>query len=104
CKGARPWPEARRAATALMMPRIQQARTPAARLPGTRAYAPVWGLNAGTMERWPPRPVELHPGPVNRGVELSSEVMDGEGSLVMDQVDSGVAVRMATLALCLGAA
>ena len=45
----------------------------------------------------------LHPGPVNRGVELSPEVLDSDRSLVMDQVDSGVAVRMAALALCLRA-
>jgi aspartate carbamoyltransferase catalytic subunit len=87
-----------------MMLRIQQERIAEARIPGTRDYARVWGLNARTLELLPPRAVVLHPGPVNRGVELSSEVMDGERSLVMDQVDSGVAVRMATLALCLGAA
>jgi len=56
-----------------------------------------------TLELLPPGSVVLHPGPVNRGVELSPEVLDSDRSLVMDQVDSGVAVRMAALALCLRA-
>jgi aspartate carbamoyltransferase catalytic subunit len=104
CEVARTLPEALRDADAVMMLRIQQERIADARIPGTRDYARVWGLNARTLELLPARAVVLHPGPVNRGVELSSEVMDGERSLVMDQVDSGVAVRMATLALCLGVA
>jgi aspartate carbamoyltransferase catalytic subunit len=101
CEVVRTLPEALRDADAVMMLRIQQERIADARIPGTRDYARVWGLNARTLELLPARAVVLHPGPVNRGVELSSEVMDGERSLVMDQVDSGVAVRMAALALCL---
>jgi aspartate carbamoyltransferase catalytic subunit len=104
CEVARTLPEALRDADAVMMLRIQQERIADARVPGTRDYARVWGLDARTLELLPARAVVLHPGPVNRGVELSSEVMDGERSLVMDQVDSGVAVRMAALALCLGVA
>jgi aspartate carbamoyltransferase catalytic subunit len=104
CTVAKTLPDALRDADAVMMLRIQQERIADARIPGTRDYARVWGLNARTLELLPERAVVLHPGPVNRGVELSSEVMDGERSLVMDQVDSGVAVRMATLALCLGVA
>ena len=45
----------------------------------------------------------LHPGPINRGVEMASDVADGDRSLILDQVDNGVAVRMAALALCLRA-
>jgi aspartate carbamoyltransferase catalytic subunit len=104
CTVAKTLPDALRDADAVMMLRIQQERIADARIPGTRDYARVWGLNAQTLELLPPRAVVLHPGPVNRGVELSSEVMDGERSLVMDQVDSGVAVRMAALALCQGVA
>jgi aspartate carbamoyltransferase catalytic subunit len=89
-------------ADAVMALRIQNERFVDARLPGARDYARTWGLNAKTLQLLPEGALVLHPGPVNRGVELSSDVMDGPRSLVMDQVDSGVAVRMAALALCLG--
>jgi aspartate carbamoyltransferase catalytic subunit len=89
-------------ADAVMALRIQSERFVDARLPGARDYARTWGLNAKTLQLLPEGALVLHPGPVNRGVELSSDVMDGPRSLVMDQVDSGVAVRMAALALCLG--
>ena len=89
-------------ADAVMALRIQNERFIDARLPGARDYARTWGLNAKTLQLLPPGALVLHPGPVNRGVELSSDVMDGPRSLIMDQVDSGVAVRMAALALCLG--
>jgi aspartate carbamoyltransferase catalytic subunit len=91
-------------ADAVMALRIQNERIADARLPGARDYARIWGLNERTLQLLPEGALVLHPGPVNRGVELSSDVMDGPRSLVMDQVDSGVAVRMAALALCLGAA
>jgi aspartate carbamoyltransferase catalytic subunit len=90
-------------ADAVMALRIQNERIADARLPGARDYARTWGLNERTLKLLPEGALVLHPGPVNRGVELSSDVMDGPRSLVMDQVDSGVAVRMAALALCLGA-
>src|SRR5438874_2296336 len=90
-------------ADAVMALRIQNERIADARLPGARDYARTWGLNARTLEMLPKEALVLHPGPVNRGVELSSDVLDSPRSLVMDQVDSGVAVRMATLALCLRA-
>jgi aspartate carbamoyltransferase catalytic subunit len=89
-------------ADAVMALRIQNERIADARLPGARDYARTWGLNERTLQLLPEGAVVLHPGPVNRGVELSSDVLDGPRSLVMDQVDSGVAVRMAALALCLG--
>jgi aspartate carbamoyltransferase catalytic subunit len=89
-------------ADAVMALRIQNERFIDARLPGARDYARTWGLNAKTLQLLPPGALVLHPGPVNRGVELSSDVMDGPRSLIMDQVDSGVAVRMAALTLCLG--
>jgi aspartate carbamoyltransferase catalytic subunit len=90
-------------ADAVMALRIQNERIADARLPGARDYARTWGLNERTLQLLPEGALVLHPGPVNRGVELSSDVLDGPRSLVMDQVDSGVAVRMAALALCLGA-
>jgi len=90
-------------ADAVMALRIQQERILDARIPGTRDYARTWGINASSLALMPKDAVVLHPGPVNRGVELSSDVLEGPRSLVMDQVDSGVAVRMAVLALCLRA-
>ena len=90
-------------ADAVMALRIQQERISDARIPGTRDYARTWGINANSLALMPKDAVVLHPGPVNRGVELSSDVLEGPRSLVMDQVDSGVAVRMAVLALCLRA-
>ena len=87
---------------AVMCLRIQQERIGDARLPSTRDYARRWGFGQKQLDSLPKHAVVLHPGPVNRGVEITSEVLDGPRCLVMDQVDSGVAVRMAALALCLG--
>ena len=95
--------EALDGAHAVMALRIQQERINDARIPGTRDYARTWGLNARTIELLPQGAVILHPGPVNRGVELSNDVLESPRSLVMDQVESGVAVRMAVLSLCLRA-
>ena len=95
--------EALTGADAVMALRIQNERIADARLPGARDYARTWGLNARTLEMLPKDALVLHPGPVNRGVELTNEVLESPRSLVMDQVDSGVAVRMAVLALCLRA-
>ena len=95
--------EALAGAHAVMALRIQQERISDARIPGTRDYARTWGLNARTIELLPQGSVILHPGPVNRGVELSNDVLESPRSLVMDQVESGVAVRMAVLSACLEA-
>ncbi len=91
-------------ADAVMCLRIQQERIGDARLPSTRDYARRWGFTQAHLDSLAKHAVVMHPGPVNRGVEIVSEVLDGPRSLVMDQVDSGVAVRMAALALCLGRA
>src|SRR2546425_734312 len=103
CTVARSLREALTGADAVMALRIQNERIADARLPGPRDYARTWGLNARRLEMLPKEALVLHPGPVNRGVEMSSDVLDSPRSLVMDQVDSGVAVRMAVLALCLRA-
>ena len=90
-------------ADAVMALRIQNERIADARLPGSRDYARTWGLNQRTLEALPKDALVMHPGPVNRGVEMTNEVLESSRSVVMDQVDSGVAVRMAALALCLRA-
>ncbi len=85
------------------MLRIQHERIGDPLIPGTREYSRLWGLNAKKAEDWlKPSCVILHPGPINRGVELSPEVADGRRSVILDQVQNGVAVRMAILYLLAG--
>ncbi len=103
CTVAHSLKDALAGADAVMALRIQLERLQDARLPSTRDYARAWGLTARALAWLPQHAVVLHPGPINRGVEIASDVADGERSLILDQVDSGVAVRMAALALCLRA-
>ncbi|ACL65668.1 aspartate carbamoyltransferase [Anaeromyxobacter dehalogenans 2CP-1] len=92
-------------ADAVIMLRIQHERIGDPLIPGTREYSKVWGLNAKKAADWlKPSCVILHPGPINRGVELSPEVADGPRSVILDQVQNGVAVRMAILYLLAGGA
>jgi aspartate carbamoyltransferase catalytic subunit len=88
---------------AVMMLRIQHERFGDPLIPGTREYSKYWGLNQTKAADWLlPGCVILHPGPINRGVELSPEVADGPRSVILDQVQNGVAVRMAVLYLLVG--
>jgi len=90
---------------AVIMLRIQHERIGDPLIPNTREYSKYWGLNARKAAEWlKPETVILHPGPINRGVELSSDVADGPHSLILDQVQNGVAVRMAILYLLAGGA
>jgi aspartate carbamoyltransferase catalytic subunit len=90
-------------ADAVVMLRIQHERMSDPLIPGTREYSKLWGLNAKKAAEWlTPSCVILHPGPINRGVELSPEVADGPRSVILDQVQNGVAVRMAILYLLAG--
>ena len=92
-------------AHAVVMLRIQHERIGDPLIPNTREYSKYWGLNARKAREWlRPDAVILHPGPINRGVELSSDVADGPQSLILDQVQNGVAVRMAILYLLAGGA
>ncbi len=72
-------------------------------LSSVREYAELYGLSARRTGRLKPNAIILHPGPINRGVEMTASVADGERSVVLKQVHHGVAVRMAVLELCLGA-
>ena len=95
--------EAVRGADAVIMLRIQHERIGDPLIPNTREYSKYWGLNVRKTAEWlKPEAVILHPGPINRGVELSSDVADGPHSLILDQVQNGVAVRMAVLYLLAG--
>ena len=81
----------------VMMLRIQKERMPAGLIPDDAAYHRAWGLTPARLAKAKPDCIVMHPGPVNRGVELASEVMDGPRSVILQQVANGVAVRMAVL-------
>ena len=70
--------------------------------PSVREYSRLWGMNETRLARMKPDAIVMHPGPMNRGVEISSAVADSARSLVLDQVNAGVAVRMAAMYLLLG--
>jgi aspartate carbamoyltransferase catalytic subunit len=90
-------------ADVIMMLRIQLERGAGSLFPSLREYAIRFGLNAARMQLAKPGALVMHPGPINRGVEISSEVADGPYSVILDQVEAGVAVRMALLyLLCSG--
>ncbi len=84
-------------ADAVMMLRVQLERMADAYLPSAREFSKHWGLTAARSARLRDRALVLHPGPINRGVELASEVADGPRSVILEQVENGVAVRMAIL-------
>jgi len=88
-------------ADAVMMLRMQLERQGSSYFPSTREYFKRYGLTAPRLARAHPDAVVLHPGPMNRGVEISSEVADSPRSLILEQVSNGVAVRMAVLYLLL---
>jgi aspartate carbamoyltransferase catalytic subunit len=90
-------------ADVIMMLRIQRERQGASLYPTDREYAEVFGLTAKVLARAKKDAIVMHPGPVNRGVEISPEVADSQRSLILDQVENGVAVRMAVLYLLCGA-
>lgn len=90
-------------ADVIMMLRIQSERQKGGNIPSLREYSSLFGLNAERLRKYArPDVLVMHPGPINRGIELSPEVADGPWSVVLDQVTSGVAVRMAVLYLMLG--
>ncbi|MEE8575222.1 MAG: aspartate carbamoyltransferase, partial [Thermodesulfobacteriota bacterium] len=91
-------------ADVIMMLRIQLERQREPLFPTVREYSRLYGLTAERLSAAKKDVIILHPGPINRGVEISPEVADGPYSLVLDQVTNGVAVRMALFYLLLGGA
>lgn len=87
----------------VMLLRLQKERQQEHFLPSIREYAARFGVNQRRLENAKPGLIIMHPGPTNRGVELSAEVADGEQSVILHQVTNGVAVRMAVLYLLSGA-
>ena len=94
--------EAVRDKDVVMMLRIQLERQSRVLFPSLREYATHFGLNRERMKRAKPDAIIMHPGPMNRGVEIASEVADGPYSVILEQVANGVAVRMALLYLLIG--
>jgi aspartate carbamoyltransferase catalytic subunit len=91
-------------ADVVMILRIQRERQNDAFFPSMREYAVHYGVHPEHLELAAPDAIVMHPGPMNRGIELSSEIADGARSLILDQVTNGVAVRMAVLYLLAGGA
>jgi len=89
-------------ADVIMMLRIQQERMHGHFIPSTREYFTLFGLTPARVARAKPDVIIMHPGPMNRGVEIDSDVADGPYSVILEQVTNGVAVRMAVLYLLAG--
>jgi aspartate carbamoyltransferase catalytic subunit len=87
---------------AVMMLRVQQERMSDAYFPTTREYSRNFGLNSQRLKTMQKHALVLHPGPMNRGMEITAEVADSANSVVIEQVANGVSVRMAVLYLLLG--
>jgi aspartate carbamoyltransferase catalytic subunit len=87
-------------ADVVMVLRIQRERLGAALLPSLREYARYFGLNERRMALAHPKAIVMHPGPMNRGVEIHEDLADGSRSVILDQVEAGVAVRMSVLYHC----
>ncbi|MEW5982109.1 MAG: aspartate carbamoyltransferase catalytic subunit [Acidobacteriota bacterium] len=94
--------EAVQDADVVMMLRIQLERMQGGFFPSLREYFNVFGMTRARLARARPDAIIMHPGPMNRGVEIASDVADGPGSVILEQVANGVAVRMAVLYLLAG--
>ncbi|MEE8348821.1 MAG: aspartate carbamoyltransferase catalytic subunit [Acidobacteriota bacterium] len=94
--------QALQGADVIMMLRTQRERQKEVFFPSTKEYFALYGLNARKMRWAKPSAIIMHPGPINRGVEIDPELAEGEYSVIFEQVTNGVAVRMAVLYLLLG--
>ena len=99
---ARRYEDALDGADVVMMLRVQLERQKSSFFPTTREYFHFFGLTAERLKLAAPDAIVMHPGPMNRGVEIASSLADGPTSVILDQVTNGVAVRMAVLYLLLG--
>ncbi|MGH8068598.1 MAG: aspartate carbamoyltransferase catalytic subunit [Candidatus Entotheonellia bacterium] len=91
-----------RDADIIMVLRLQLERQEKGLIPSLREYSQLYGLNLKRLEQAKPDVLIMHPGPINRGVEIAPEVAEGPYSLILDQVANGVALRMALLYLLTG--
>lgn len=110
--GVESWPcrvsydldEAIEGADAVMMLRVQLERMNAAFFPSSNEYSRRYGLDAARMAVLPKHAIVMHPGPMNRGMEIAADVADSARSVIVEQVTNGVSVRMAVMYLLLGGA
>ena len=89
-------------ADVVIMLRLQRERMTGALLPSEREYFHLYGLTEAQLETAKPDAIVMHPGPINRGVEMDSQVADGPRSVILEQVSNGIAVRMAIMSMCIG--
>ncbi len=89
-------------AEVVMLLRIQHERQASGHFPSLGEYTSMFGLNKTRASWLNPKAIIMHPGPINRGVEIDSELADGDRSVILEQVTNGIAVRMAALYLCAG--
>ncbi|MEO5343322.1 MAG: aspartate carbamoyltransferase catalytic subunit [Gammaproteobacteria bacterium SHHR-1] len=90
-----------RDADVVIMLRLQKERMEGAFLPSEQEYYRLFGLTEERLDLLHPEAIVMHPGPINRGVEMDSEVADGPRSVILEQVTYGIAVRMAVMSLCM---
>ncbi len=91
-----------RDADVIIMLRLQRERMQGAMLPSEHEYFQLFGLTEERLGTAKPDAIVMHPGPINRGVEMDSQVADGRRSVVLEQVSNGIAVRMAIMSMCIG--
>ena len=84
--------------------RIQHERQRKEYFPGLGEYVSLFGLTKARAAKLKPSCLIMHPGPINRGVEIDSDIADGQQSVILEQVTNGIAVRMAVLYSCAGGA
>jgi aspartate carbamoyltransferase catalytic subunit len=89
-------------ADVVIMLRLQQERMQSALLPSGHEYFHIYGLTPARLARAAPDAIVMHPGPINRGVEIDSAVADGRQSVILQQVTHGIAVRMAVMSMTMG--
>ena len=89
-------------ADVIMMLRIQKERGGTSFIPSTKEYSTFFGLNESHVKKAKKDVIIMHPGPMNRGIEISGDVADGPYSVILEQVENGVAIRMAALYLLIG--
>jgi aspartate carbamoyltransferase catalytic subunit len=91
-----------READVIILLRLQRERMSGALLPSEHEYFRLFGLTEKRLREAKPDAIVMHPGPINRGVEMDSQVADGPRSVILEQVSNGIAVRMAIMSMCIG--
>ena len=89
-------------ADVVIMLRLQKERMQGALLPSEQEFYQMYGLTEERLKSAKPDAIVMHPGPINRGVEIESSVADGKQSVILDQVTYGISVRMAVMSMVLG--